>query len=147
MCYMPPNNMNGKGNTYFSPFDCSGIYWNSTNSLPIQESEVIKNAAKLIATVNKQLRLQENSDVINPGLAQEIAKSGMILLDDFPDIILKTKKLCGKEADCFRLKNALVNLGSANDWTTLLKNTEDGKFDDIHVLLRPAGAESAGKAS
>lgn len=145
MCYMPPNNMNGKGNTYFSPFDCSGIYWNSTHSLPIQESEVIKNAAKLIATVNKQLRLQENIDVINSGLAQEIAKSGMILLDDFPDIILKTNKLCGKEVDCFRLKNALVNLGSANDWTTLLKNTEDGKFDDIHVLLRPAGAEALGK--
>ncbi len=145
MCYVPPNNMNGKADAHFSPFDCSGIYWNSANPLPMPESEIIEDAAKLIATVNKQLRLQENSDVINPGLAQEISKSGMILLDNFSDIILKTKNLCGKDADCFRLKNALVNLGSANDWATLLKDAESGKFDDTHVLLRPAGAEALGK--
>ncbi|MCC8374860.1 MULTISPECIES: intracellular growth attenuator family protein [Photorhabdus] len=145
MCYMPPNNMNGKGDTYFSPLDCSGIYWNRVNPLPIPESEIIENAAKLIATVNKQLRLQENDDVINPDLTQEIFKSSMILLEDFSDIVLKTKKLCEKETDCLRLKNALVNLGSAIDWLTLLKNAESGKLDGIHVLLRPAGAEALGK--
>ncbi|CAQ82173.1 hypothetical membrane protein yrff [Photorhabdus asymbiotica] len=145
MCYMPPDNMNGKGDVRFSPFDCSGIYWNSTNPLPMPESEIIENAAKLIATVNKQLRLQENNDAVNPDLTPKMSKSGMILLDNFSDIILKTKNLCGKEADCFRLKNALVNLGSANDWEALLKDAKSGKFDDINVLLRPAGAEALGK--
>ncbi|WP_434526351.1 IgaA/UmoB family intracellular growth attenuator [Photorhabdus asymbiotica] len=145
MCYMPPDNMNGKGDVRFSPFDCSGIYWNSTNPLPMPESEVIENAAKLIATVNKQLRLQENNDAVNPDLIPKMSKSGMILLDNFSDIILKTKNLCGKETDCFRLKNALVNLGSANDWEALLKDAKSGKFDDINVLLRPAGAEALGK--
>ena len=66
----------------------------------------------------------------------------MVLLDDFADIVLKTKDLCSAADDCIRLKNALVNLGNTRDWETLVKRANSGKLDGVNVLLRPVSAES-----
>ncbi len=108
MCYVPPPANGGAAN--FAPFDCSGIYWNNAAPLPQPESEVIDKATALLATVNSQLHPSGADQKVNPQLASAIEKSGMILLDDFSDIVLKTQDLCQAENDCVRLKNALVNL-------------------------------------
>lgn len=112
MCYVPPP-ANGGSAVNFAPFDCSGIYWNNAAPLPQPESEVIDKATALLATVNSQLHPSGADQKVNPQLASAIEKSGMILLDDFSDIVLKTQNLCQAESDCVRLKNALVNLGNA----------------------------------
>lgn len=111
MCYVPPQ-AGGGGASGFMPFDCSGIYWNNATPLPQPESEVIDKATALLATVNTQLHPDGADQKINPQLASAIEKSGMILLDDFADIVLKTQDLCQKDNDCVRLKNALVNLAT-----------------------------------
>lgn len=66
----------------------------------------------------------------------------MILLDDFSDIVLKTQDLCQAENDCVRLKNALVNLGNAKNWSGLVKRARSGALQGVNVLLRPVSAES-----
>lgn len=111
MLCAPP--ANGGSAVNFAPFDCSGIYWNNAAPLPQPESEVIDKATALLATVNSQLHPSGADQKVNPQLASAIEKSGMILLDDFSDIVLKTQNLCQAESDCVRLKNALVNLGNA----------------------------------
>ncbi len=143
MCYVPP--ANGNASTVvpsFMPFDCSGIYWNTAAPLPQPESEVIDKAAALLATINRQLHPSGTDQKLNPQLASAIEKSGMILLDDFSDIVLKTQDLCGTESDCVRLKNALVNLGNAKNWTSLVKRAKSGTLQGVNVLLRPVSAES-----
>ncbi|VDZ54313.1 Putative membrane protein igaA homolog [Serratia odorifera] len=112
MCYVPPTPINTPS-TGFMPFDCSGIYWNTAAPLPQPESDIIDKASALLATVNSQLHPSGTDQKINPQLASAIEKSGMILLDDFSDIVLKTQDLCSENNECGRLKNALVNLGNA----------------------------------
>lgn len=141
MCYVPPP-ANGGGAVNFAPFDCSGIYWNNAAPLPQPESEVIDKATALLATVNSQLHPSGTDQKINPQLANAIEKSGMILLDDFSDIVLKTQDLCQAENDCVRLKNALVNLGNAKNWSGLVKRARSGALQGVNVLLRPVSAES-----
>jgi hypothetical protein len=141
MCYVPPP-ANGGGAVNFAPFDCSGIYWNNAAPLPQPESEVIDKATALLATVNSQLHPSGTDQKINPQLASAIEKSGMILLDDFSDIVLKTQDLCQAENDCVRLKNALVNLGNAKNWSGLVKRARSGALQGVNVLLRPVSAES-----
>ncbi|HEJ7267120.1 intracellular growth attenuator family protein [Serratia marcescens] len=141
MCYVPPP-ANGGGAANFAPFDCSGIYWNNAAPLPQPESEVIDKATALLATVNSQLHPSGADQKVNPQLASAIEKSGMILLDDFSDIILKTQDLCQAENDCVRLKNALVNLGNAKNWSGLVKRARSGALQGVNVLLRPVSAES-----
>lgn len=141
MCYVPPNTQNTRG-FVFTPFDCSGIYWNTAAPLPQPESETIEKAAALVATVNQQLHPQGSDASINPQLATAIEKSGMILLDDFADIVLKTQALCGTDADCARLKNALVNLGNAKNWAGLVKRAQSGALKGVNVLLRPISADA-----
>ncbi|PHM62489.1 Intracellular growth attenuator protein igaA [Xenorhabdus ishibashii] len=143
MCYVPPNIMPKVNITIFAPFDCVGIYWNSEIPLPMLESEVVENASALITAVGKQLHPVERK--INLGLNAAIAKSGMTLLDNFSQIILKTQKLCQNDADCDRLKNALVNLGNAKNWDKLLKDAESGKLDGTKVLLRSISADALEK--
>ncbi|TPG58785.1 intracellular growth attenuator family protein [Ewingella americana] len=142
MCYVPPANAR-TAPTGFMPFDCSGIYWNEAAPLPMPESESIDAATALLTTVNTQLHpgdtLEQN---INPQLATAIEKSGMILLDDFSDIVLKTQTLCSTSDDCVRLKNALVNLGNADNWATLVKRAKSGTLKGMNVLLRPVSAQS-----
>ncbi|BEN13276.1 intracellular growth attenuator protein IgaA [Serratia marcescens] len=141
MCYVPPP-ANGGGAVNFAPFDCSGIYWNNAAPLPQPESEVIDKATALLATVNSQLHPSGADQKVNPQLASAIEKSGMILLDDFSDIVLKTQDLCQTENDCVRLKNALVNLGNAKNWSSLVKRARSGALQGVNVLLRPVSAES-----
>ncbi|HIE0651358.1 TPA: intracellular growth attenuator family protein [Serratia marcescens] len=141
MCYVPPA-ANGGGAANFAPFDCSGIYWNNAAPLPQPESEVIDKATALLATVNSQLHPSGADQKVNPQLASAIEKSGMILLDDFSDIVLKTQDLCQAENDCVRLKNALVNLGNAKNWSGLVKRARSGALQGVNVLLRPVSAES-----
>lgn len=141
MCYVPPQ-ASGTNASNFMPFDCSGIYWNTAAPLPQPESEVIDKASALLATVNTQLHPEGTEQKLNPQLASAIEKSGMILLDDFSDIVLKTRDLCQAENDCVRLKNALVNLGNVKNWNTLVKRAKSGSLQGINVLLRPVSAES-----
>ncbi len=140
MCYVPPNIQNTRG-FVFTPFDCSGIYWNTASPLPQPESETIEKAAALVETINKQLHPQGSDASVNPKLATAIEKSGMILLDDFSDIVLKTQALCSENTDCIRLKNALVNLGNAKNWSALVKRAQSGNLEGMNVLLRPISAD------
>lgn len=141
MCYVPSGNNTATAPS-FMPFDCSGIYWNMAAPLPQPESDVIDKATALITTINNQLHPSGTEQKINPQLASAIEKSGMILLDDFSDIVLKTQDLCGTETDCVRLKNALVNLGNAKNWASLVKRAKSGALKGVNVLLRPVSAES-----
>ncbi len=144
MCAIPPNYQSNR--TYsFMPFDCSAIYWNLATPLPQPQSDIIDKAAALLNTTNQQLHPQTDTDPkLNPQLATAIQKSGMILLDDFADLVLKTQDLCSQEQDCVRLKNALVNLGNAKDWETLVRRANSGALNGMNVLLRPISAEALG---
>ncbi len=126
----------------FMPFDCSQIIWNSARPLPLPESDIVNNATALTQAVDRQLHPQENDSRVNPQLRSAIQKSGMVLLDDFAEIVLKTQALCTAEDDCIRLKNALINLGNTKDWEALVKRASSGKLDGVNVLLRPVSAES-----
>lgn len=142
MCSIPANYQGNR--TYaFMPFDCSAVYWNNAAPLPIPQSDIIDKAMGLLTTTRQQLHPQESPDPkLNPQLATAIQKSGMILLDDFSDIVLRTQELCNQEQDCVRLKNALVNLGNARDWETLIRRADSGALNGMNVLLRPVSAEA-----
>lgn len=144
MCNIPPSTTwSTRTNSPFMPFDCSQIIWNDARSLPLPESELVNKATALSEAVNRQLhpKADDNSRV-SPTLRSAIQKSGMLLLDDFGDIVQKTADLCSAEDDCVRLKNALVNLGNSKDWNALIKRANTGKLDGVNVLLRPVSAES-----
>ncbi|TKI05014.1 IgaA/UmoB family intracellular growth attenuator [Martelella alba] len=127
----------------FLPFDCSRIYWNTATPLPPPESDTVDKAVALLDTVNAQLHPELDSDPkINPVLANAIQKSGMILLDDFADIVLKTQSLCQDDIACGRLKAALVNLANARDWAAVVKRARSGSLRGVNVLLRPVSAET-----
>ncbi|EOF5328728.1 intracellular growth attenuator protein IgaA [Salmonella enterica] len=134
---------NGQSNSPFMPFDCSQIIWNDAPALPLPESDLVNKAMALSQTVNRQLHPKPEDDSrVSASLRSAIQKSGMVLLDDFGDIVLKTADLCSAEDECVRLKNALVNLGNGKDWNALVKRANAGKLDGVNVLLRPVSAES-----
>ncbi|WP_165466539.1 intracellular growth attenuator family protein [Enterobacter cloacae] len=138
-----PGTWNTRQNSPFSPFDCSQIIWNDASPLPLPESDVVNKATALTQTINRQLHPKPDEDSrVSPALRSAIQKSGMVLLDDFGEIVLKTEDLCSAQDDCIRLKNALVNLGNSKDWDTLVKRAEAGRLDGVNVLLRPVSAES-----
>lgn len=138
-----PGAWNTRQNSPFMPFDCSQIIWNDAPPLPLPESEVVNKATALTQTVNRQLHPKPDDDSrVSPALRSAIQKSGMVLLDDFGDIVLKTQDLCSSQDECIRLKNALVNLGNSKDWDSLVKRAEAGRLDGVNVLLRPVSAES-----
>lgn len=140
MCYVQSDN----GRTPFLPFDCSAIYWNNAVPLPMPESDTVDRAESLLTAVNNQLHpALDNENKITPGLASAIQKSGMILLDDFSDIVLKTQELCQDDAaPCQRLQAALVNLANGRDWPTIVKRARAGSLKGINVLLRPVSADT-----
>lgn len=144
MCNIPmPGSYTGKPNYPFTPFDCSQIIWNTARPLPLPESDIMDKATALIEAVSNQIRPQTEADSkVNPQLRTAIEKSGMVLLDDFASIVLKTQALCTADDECVRLKNALINLGNTKDWDSLLKRADSGKLDGVNVLLRPVSAES-----
>ncbi|WP_380183309.1 intracellular growth attenuator family protein [Kalamiella sp. sgz302252] len=142
MCSVPAT-YQGNRSYAFMPFDCSAVYWNNAAPLPQPQSDIIDKATALLSTTSLQLHPQNSTDPkLNPQLATAIQKSGMILLDDFSDIVLKTQDLCSQEQDCVRLKNALVNLGNAKDWETLVRRADSGALTGTNVLLRPVSAEA-----
>lgn len=138
-----PGAWNTRQNSPFAPFDCSQIIWNDASPLPLPESDVVNKATALTQTINRQLHPKPDDDSrVSPALRSAIQKSGMVLLDDFGEIVLKTEDLCSAQDDCIRLKNALVNLGNSKDWDALVKRAEVGRLDGVNVLLRPVSAES-----
>ncbi|MBD8163770.1 intracellular growth attenuator family protein [Erwinia persicina] len=142
MCSVPAT-YQGNRSYAFMPFDCSAMYWNNAEPLPLPQSDIIDKATALLDTTNLQLHPQSSTDPkLNPQLATAIQKSGMILLDDFSDIVLRTQELCNQEQDCVRLKNALVNLGNAKDWQTLVRRANSGALNGMNVLLRPVSAQA-----
>ncbi|MEX9253944.1 intracellular growth attenuator family protein [Pseudenterobacter timonensis] len=127
----------------FTPFDCSQIIWNNAPPLPLPESDIVSKATALTQALSRQLHPQpEDNSRVSQSLRSAIQKSGMVLLDDFGDIVMKTQDLCEAPDDCVRLKNALVNLGNSKDWEALVKRAEAGRLDGVNVLLRPVSAES-----
>ncbi|WP_062747623.1 intracellular growth attenuator family protein [Erwinia persicina] len=142
MCSIPAT-YQGNRSYAFMPFDCSAMYWNNAEPLPLPQSDIIDKATALLDTTNLQLHPQNSTDPkLNPQLATAIQKSGMILLDDFSDIVQRTQELCNQEQDCVRLKNALVNLGNAKDWQTLVHRANSGALNGMNVLLRPVSAQA-----
>ena len=142
MCSVPDNYQSNRSYAYM-PFDCSAVYWNNAAPLPQPQSDIIDKASALLETTTRQLHPETNSDPkLNPQLASAIQKSGMILLDDFADLVLKTQDLCSQQQECVRLKNALVNLGNAKDWDTLVRRADSGQLNGMNVLLRPVSAEA-----
>ena len=138
-----PGAWNTRQNSPFAPFDCSQIIWNDASPLPLPESDVVNKATALTQTINRQLHPKPDDDSrVSPALRSAIQKSGMVLLDDFGEIVLKTEDLCSAQDDCIRLKNALVNLGNSKDWDALVKRAEAGRLEGVNVLLRPVSAES-----
>ncbi|AEN66802.1 Intracellular growth attenuator IgaA [Enterobacter soli] len=138
-----PGAWNTRQNSPFTPFDCSQIIWNDAAPLPLPESDVVGKATALTQTVSRQLHPKADDDSrVSPALRSAIQKSGMVLLDDFGEIVMKTQDLCSAADDCVRLKNALVNLGNSKDWESLVKRAEAGRLDGVNVLLRPVSAES-----
>ncbi len=130
-------------NSPFTPFDCSQIIWNSARPLPLPESSIVDKATELADTVNEQLHPGSSGNgKVSSQLALAIQKSGMVLLYDFADIVLKTQALCTGSNECVRLKNALVNLGNAKDWDTLIRRAKGGRLNGINVIMRPVSAES-----
>lgn len=139
MCTIPDHYKEGKRYPAW-PFDCSSIYWNNLPAIPIT-SKVVNNAKALQATIERQLHTNEGNQKLNPELTNAIQKSGMILLDNFADIVMNTEALCVEKTSCVRLKNALVNLGNNSSWTALLKRAHSGQLKGVNVLLRPASAQ------
>ncbi|EMV7410989.1 TPA: intracellular growth attenuator family protein [Enterobacter soli] len=138
-----PGAWNTRQNSPFTPFDCSQIIWNDAAPLPLPESDVVGKATALTQTVSRQLHPKADDDSrVSPALRSAIQKSGMVLLDDFGEIVMKTQDLCSAPDECVRLKNALVNLGNSKDWESLVKRAEAGRLDGVNVLLRPVSAES-----
>lgn len=144
MCNIPTSpSLSTHKSSAFTPFDCSQIVWNNARPLPLPESEATTKAQALLDEVAMQLHPQPHTDNrINPQLATAIQKSGMVLIDDFGGIVMKTAALCTGKQECARLKNALVNLGNTRNWDSLVRRGRAGKLDGINVLLRPVSAES-----
>ncbi|MGM3173381.1 intracellular growth attenuator family protein [Dickeya lacustris] len=143
MCYVPAQKHAASAHApAFAPFDCAGIYWNKAAPLPLPESEVIDKTAALQKTVQEQLHPAVSENQVSAQLADAIQKSGMILLNNFSDIVLKTDALCEREEDCTRLKNALANLGNVKNWDSLVKRARSGALKGMSVVLRPVSAES-----
>ncbi|MDY0972042.1 intracellular growth attenuator family protein [Siccibacter turicensis] len=126
----------------FMPFDCSQIIWNNAAPLPVPQSDTVTKAEALSEAITSQLHPSADDNKVNPGLRSAIQQSGMVLLDDFSEIVQKTQDLCSAEDECVRLKNALVNLGGTKDWDTLIKRANSGQLKGTNVLLRQVSAES-----
>ncbi|HHR6081006.1 TPA: IgaA/UmoB family intracellular growth attenuator [Providencia alcalifaciens] len=142
MCYRPPN-LNDANQALFVPFDCSGVYWNNINLITEPQSEVVNRAIDLLNSVKNQLHPDKDAPGINPRLQREIMKSGMNIIFDFSEIILKTNSLCDQKDYCIKLKSALSNLGgSVDDWPVLVSKASSGKLSGAHVLLRAGSADA-----
>lgn len=143
MCSIHPGAWTSHKNSPFTPFDCSQIIWNPDHPLSLPQSDIVTKASALLQEVNQQLYPRHNITTdVNPQLASAIKQSDMVLLTNFPAIVLKTQALCTDDDECIRLKNALVNLGNIKDWETLTRLVNAGQLTGVNVLLRPISAEA-----
>ncbi|CAK9886550.1 MAG: Intracellular growth attenuator protein igaA [Candidatus Erwinia impunctatus] len=127
----------------YSPFDCSAIYWNTIAPPPFLISETVKRSMALLETTARQLQTKNRDEVnLTPQLATAVQVSGMVLLDDVGDLIVKTQQLCQEKQQCLRLKSALVNLNNAKNWESLARKANKGSLNRMNVLLRPVSAEA-----
>ncbi len=133
-----------KTNSPFLPFDCSQIIWNDARSLPLPESELVNKATALTEAVNRQLHPKpEDESRVSASLRSAIQKSGMVLLDDFGDIVLKTADLCSAKDDCVRLKNAHESRVSASLRSAIQKSGMVLLDDFGDIVLKTADLCSA----
>lgn len=138
-----PDRYPANQNQPYLPFDCSQISWKTSAPDTLVASEMTQQALALTEAVKSQINSPvKSNNQVNPQLATAIRRSGMVLLDDFAGIVLKTQALCQAEGECTRLKNALINLGNTKDWYTLVRRANTGKLDGVNVMLRPVSAES-----
>lgn len=90
-----PGSWSAKEDSPFLPFDCSQIVWNDAPPLPLPESDIVSKATALMQSIQRQLHPETDDDSrVSPALRSAIQKSGMVLLDDFGDIVQKTNDLC-----------------------------------------------------
>ncbi len=97
----------------------------------------------LSRAVNRHPSKPEDDSRVSTSLRSAIQKSGMVLLDDFGDIVHKAADLWRRRR-CVRLAS-LVNLGNSKDWNALVKLSANA-VDGVNVLLRPVSARVAGKS-
>lgn len=71
MCRVPASYQDGVRYP-FMPFDCSAIYWSNATPMSAPASDIVDNAAALLATVNRQLNANNEDQKVNPGLASAI---------------------------------------------------------------------------
>lgn len=138
-----PDRYTANQNQPYLHFDCSQISWKESAPEALIASESTRQALALSEAVKLQINPSvKDSSKVNPQLATAIRRSGMVLLDDFSGIVLKTEALCQAKEECVRLKNALINLGNTKDWNTLVRWANNGRLDGVNVMLRPISAES-----
>lgn len=71
---------------------------------------MVNKATALTQTINRQLHPKPDDDSrVSPALRSAIQKSGMVLLDDFGEIVLKTEDLCSA---------GMTVSGSRTRWST-----------------------------
>lgn len=127
----------------FMPFDCTQMYWGASDLPELPSSEVIENAIELLYTVDHQLNPLNNlEDRNHPELAKSAERSGMTLMEDFPDIVIKTDKLCKDPDDCRRLKASLLSLANEKEWRELVKKSHQHPEQHLDLFVRPAIADT-----
>lgn len=108
-----PGDWSAREGSPFLPFDCSQIVWSDIPPLLLLESDIVNKTTALVQSIQRQLYPETGDDSrTSPTLCSAIQKSGMVLLDDLDDIVLKTDDLCSAKDDYLRLKNVLVGPGS-----------------------------------
>ncbi|MBD2781806.1 intracellular growth attenuator family protein [Xenorhabdus sp. 42] len=144
MCYEPPNGMEDNM-MIFQPFNCIGVYWNNELPLPVIESEAIEHISAFLTTIAEQLHPFESRERFRLNAHAAIVKPSLILLEDFPKIVVQAQNMCHDSVDCIRLKNVLLNLGNVSDWDFLLQEARSGKLREGRVLLRSGSADELEK--
>lgn len=66
----------------------------------------------------------------------------MTLMEDFPDIVIKTDKLCKDPDDCRRLKASLLSLANEKEWRELVKKSHQHPEQHLDLFVRPAIADT-----
>lgn len=125
-----------KEDLLFLFFDCLQIVWNDVFFLLLLEFDIVSKVIVLMQFVQCQLYLEIDDDFcVSFVLCFVIQKLGMVLLDDFGDIVQKINDFCLVKDDCLWLKNVLVNFGNICNWEMLIKCVIVGKLDGVNVLL------------
>ncbi|GKX55539.1 intracellular growth attenuator protein IgaA [Leminorella grimontii] len=127
----------------FMPFDCTQMYWGASNLPELPSSNVIDRAIELLYTIDYQLNpLNDRAIKNNPDLARNAERAGMTLVPNFPDIVLKTDRLCKDPGDCQRFKKSLLSLAHEKEWEELVKKSQQNPEQEQDLFVRPVVADS-----